>query len=98
MKKLVVSTLAVLMVAGSLPLQAKESDDKEILYWVAPMDPNYRRDAPGKSPMGMDLVPVYKEKEAKSQSSGEKEILYWLHRWIQIIVATNLVNPQWEWS
>ena len=34
-------------------------DDNEILYWVAPMDPNYRRDEPGKSPMGMDLVPVY---------------------------------------
>lgn len=31
----------------------------EILYWVAPMDDNYRRDKPGKSPMGMDLVPVY---------------------------------------
>jgi membrane fusion protein, copper/silver efflux system len=29
------------------------------LYWVAPMDANYRRDQPGKSPMGMDLVPVY---------------------------------------
>jgi len=34
-------------------------DDSEILYWVAPMDANYRRDKPGKSPMGMDLVPVY---------------------------------------
>jgi Cu(I)/Ag(I) efflux system membrane fusion protein len=32
---------------------------REVLYWVAPMDPNYRRDEPGKSPMGMDLVPVY---------------------------------------
>ncbi len=31
------------------------------LYWVAPMDDNYRRDEPGKSPMGMDLVPVYKK-------------------------------------
>ncbi|NND43720.1 MAG: efflux RND transporter periplasmic adaptor subunit [Xanthomonadales bacterium] len=31
----------------------------EVLYWVAPMDPNFRRDKPGKSPMGMDLVPVY---------------------------------------
>ncbi|MFT6122686.1 MAG: Cu(I)/Ag(I) efflux system membrane fusion protein [Oleiphilaceae bacterium] len=29
------------------------------LYWVAPMDKNYQRDAPGQSPMGMDLVPVY---------------------------------------
>ena len=27
----------------------------EPLYWVAPMDANYRRDKPGKSPMGMDL-------------------------------------------
>ncbi len=27
------------------------------LYWKAPMDPSYVREAPGKSPMGMDLVP-----------------------------------------
>lgn len=33
--------------------------EKKILYWVAPMDANYRRDGPGKSPMGMDLIPVY---------------------------------------
>ena len=33
--------------------------EREILYWKAPMDPNYRSDEPGKSPMGMDLVPVY---------------------------------------
>ncbi|MGC2855543.1 efflux RND transporter periplasmic adaptor subunit [Novispirillum sp. DQ9] len=37
--------------------------EKKILYWVAPMDPNYRRDAPGKSPMGMDLIPVYEGEE-----------------------------------
>ena len=30
----------------------------EPLYWKAPMDPTYVRDEPGKSPMGMDLVPV----------------------------------------
>jgi Cu(I)/Ag(I) efflux system membrane fusion protein len=33
--------------------------DREVLYWVAPMDANFRRDEPGKSPMGMDLVAVY---------------------------------------
>ncbi|MEH6616837.1 MAG: efflux RND transporter periplasmic adaptor subunit [Porticoccus sp.] len=33
--------------------------DKKPSYWVAPMDPTYRRDQPGKSPMGMDLLPVY---------------------------------------
>ena len=34
---------------------------KKIKYWVAPMDPTYIRDEPGKSPMGMDLVPAYEE-------------------------------------
>ncbi|MBJ6911825.1 efflux transporter periplasmic adaptor subunit, partial [Vibrio cholerae] len=38
----------------------------EPLYWVAPMDPNYKRDKPGKSPMGMDLIPVYAEDLASS--------------------------------
>lgn len=42
-------------------LNDKASTEKEILYWVAPMDASYRRDQPGKSPMGMDLVPVYAE-------------------------------------
>ncbi|MFA0520546.1 heavy metal-binding domain-containing protein, partial [Vibrio sp. 10N.222.55.E8] len=37
---------------------AAETSDQP-LYWVAPMDPNYQRDKPGKSPMGMDLIPVY---------------------------------------
>jgi Cu(I)/Ag(I) efflux system membrane fusion protein len=37
------------------------ADEAKPLYWVAPMDANYQRDKPGKSPMGMDLVPVYAE-------------------------------------
>ncbi len=36
-------------------------DERRILYWRAPMDPNYISDQPGKSPMGMDLVPVYED-------------------------------------
>jgi Cu(I)/Ag(I) efflux system membrane fusion protein len=39
---------------------ASSAKDKP-LYWVAPMDANYRRDKAGKSPMGMDLVPVYQD-------------------------------------
>lgn len=42
--------------------KAKNKEQK-ILYWVAPMDPNYRRDQPGQSPMGMDLVPVYAQED-----------------------------------
>jgi len=38
---------------------ADGTGEREIAYWVAPMDPNFRRDEPGQSPMGMALVPVY---------------------------------------
>jgi membrane fusion protein, copper/silver efflux system len=41
------------------PAALAADDEQEILYWVAPMDANYQRDKPGKSPMGMELVPVY---------------------------------------
>jgi Cu(I)/Ag(I) efflux system membrane fusion protein len=33
--------------------------EQKPLYWAAPMDKNFRSDTPGKSPMGMDLIPVY---------------------------------------
>jgi len=36
-------------------------DGRKIKYWQAPMDPSYIRDKPGKSPMLMDLVPVYED-------------------------------------
>lgn len=36
---------------------------RKVKYWVAPMNPKYRRDKPGKSPMGMDLVPVYADEQ-----------------------------------
>ncbi|NMH59841.1 efflux RND transporter periplasmic adaptor subunit [Alteromonas ponticola] len=60
--------LAVMYVIDS-PEQADEAADtaeQKPLYWVAPMDSNYRRDKPGKSPMGMDLVPVYEEDSASA--------------------------------
>ncbi len=46
------------------------ADEREVLYWRAPMDPNFTSDRPGKSPMGMDLVPVYAQET-------EREVLYW---------------------
>ena len=39
-------------------------------YWKAPMNPSYVRDAPGKSPMGMDLVPVCPGEEAGAASGA----------------------------
>ena len=52
---------------------AASEAEREILYWRAPMDPNFTSDRPGKSPMGMDLVPVY----ADPAQAAEREILYW---------------------
>lgn len=62
-----VATLAIYLAYTAVDFNDKmdlnSADDKssspQILYWVAPMDANFRRDQPGKSPMGMDLVPVY---------------------------------------
>lgn len=42
------------------------SGEKKILYWQAPMNPDFKSDQPGKSPMGMDLVPIYGEETASN--------------------------------
>ncbi|KXS51370.1 MAG: outer membrane transport protein, partial [Marinobacter sp. T13-3] len=54
--------------------QSAESDKKEPLYWVAPMDPNFKSDKPGKSPMGMDLIPVYEKGGSAEDSPGTVRI------------------------
>ena len=56
---LIVSSLLVSLLLPLAATRAADDSDREVLYWVAPMDANYRRDKPGKSPMGMELVPVY---------------------------------------
>lgn len=81
MKTLLTSsiTLALGLAAGTwFSSQATTNTaniEPEILYWVAPMDANYRRDEPGQSPMGMDLVPVYAE---KAPTTSAQEPLYWV--------------------
>ena len=59
---IMIRLLVTLLFANSLYFAGSTfvvAEEKEILYWVAPMDANYRRDKPGKSPMGMDLIPFY---------------------------------------
>jgi Cu(I)/Ag(I) efflux system membrane fusion protein len=51
---------------------AYSEQEREILYWVAPMDVNFIKDEPGKSPMGMDLVPVYVDEQ---QGSGSEVVI-----------------------
>jgi len=63
----------------SLVLAAKEElkagmvdpkTGKKIKYYVSPMDPTYIRNEPGKSPMGMDLVPVYEEEGEEKEPAS----------------------------
>ena len=58
--------LSLLFLALTMALQAvaeptTEPDERKIKYWTAPMDPTFISDKPGKSPMGMDLIPVYED-------------------------------------
>ena len=47
-------------------------DGSEPAYWKAPMDPNFVRAEPGKSPMGMDLIP---ECSASSNEAAEGAVI-----------------------
>ena len=71
--------------------QAKSND--EPLYWVAPMDPNYKRDKPGKSPMGMDLIPVYAEDAAQDQAPGTVKIDPAVENNLGVKVASAQMTP-----
>ena len=44
----------------------KGNERRNIAYWRAPMNPTEIYDKPGKSAMGMDLVPVYEDELAES--------------------------------
>ena len=59
-----------LLPAANTRSDTTSEGEKKPLYWVAPMDDSYRRDKPGKSPMGMDLVPVFEETGAASDAAG----------------------------
>ncbi|HBQ38531.1 MAG TPA: hypothetical protein DD714_06025 [Candidatus Omnitrophica bacterium] len=57
---------------------------RKVLYWTDPMIPGYKSDKPGKSPMGMDLIPVYEERRVSGEASATAPEGY----------ATILVTPQ----
>ena len=61
---LITSGVFYLMNENTSEVASAPAAAEEPLYWVAPMDPNYQRDKPGKSPMGMDLIPFYDNKSS----------------------------------
>ena len=42
-------------------MEVKIQPGRKIKHWRAPMTPGFTSDRPGKSPMGMDLIPVYED-------------------------------------
>jgi Cu(I)/Ag(I) efflux system membrane fusion protein len=46
------------------------TEGRNVLYWRSPMDPTFIAKAPGKDPMGMDLVPVYEGETAAGGPPG----------------------------
>ncbi|MFO2990076.1 efflux RND transporter periplasmic adaptor subunit [Legionella pneumophila serogroup 6] len=48
---------------------SQEATNKKPLYWIDPMEPMIHYPGPGKSRMGMELVPVYPD---DNQEKGEK--------------------------
>ena len=56
----------------------KPKKERKIRYWQAPMDPTEIYDHPGKSKMGMDLIPVYEDEKAQEKKPPkERKIRYW---------------------
>jgi len=54
--------------------------ERKVKYWRAPMDANYISDKPGKSPMGMDLIPVYEDEQpapVPTEKKVERKVKYW---------------------
>ena len=66
-----------------------KNTERKVLYWRAPMDPTYISKKPGKSPMGMNLVPVYNDEV----SSGEITISPAVEQNIGITTATVRSGP-----
>lgn len=62
---LILATIVVasLLIFGSHKTTDATVQDKRVLFWRDPMDPSMVSDKPGKSPMGMEMVPVYEGEE-----------------------------------
>ncbi|MCH7805078.1 MAG: efflux RND transporter periplasmic adaptor subunit [Acidobacteria bacterium] len=62
---------------SSSPIETETGKERKIKYWRAPMDPTFISEQPGKSPMGMDLIPVYEDEAEEAPAGEERKIEYW---------------------
>ena len=79
--------------------EKNKGGDKKILYWTDTMMPGFKSDKPGKSPMGMEMVPVYKEENGpltddKNLPNGYAAIALTAQKQQLIGVKTALVKKE----
>ena len=78
----------------SSPGGTETGEKRKIEYWQAPMDPTFISDSPGKSPMGMDLIPVY-EDQAEEVPAGMVRIdpVFVQNMWVQSVEIRRTDSP-----
>jgi len=65
-----IKSLASNLFSSVKEASSQTKPEREILYWQDPMHPAYKSNKPGQAPdCGMDLVPVYKEESAKTNTN-----------------------------
>lgn len=73
-KRLVIVIFVIVVVALFLGIfigrysERPPSNEKKLLYWVDTMEPTIHYPGPGKSRMGMELIPVYPDEEVEQSS------------------------------
>lgn len=76
MKKKFIIGITALVVLGSVgvllyPKFFPSEPERKVLYWTDPMMPDYKSSTPGKSPMGMEMVPVYENDTAGAMAMNK---------------------------
>jgi Cu(I)/Ag(I) efflux system membrane fusion protein len=83
MKKKILLTILVTLIG--MPLGSYSADnattninqavekEKKPLYWIDTMEPDVHYSAPGKSRMGMDLVPIYSDTKKSNDKTGASQ-------------------------
>ncbi|MCK5086678.1 MAG: efflux RND transporter periplasmic adaptor subunit [Melioribacteraceae bacterium] len=73
--------------------ELKGPKNRKIIYWRAPMNPNEIYDAPGKSQMGMDLVPVYEDDgDASGVVTVDGSVLQSMNVKMEFVKSKNLAS------
>ncbi|MBI3004469.1 MAG: hypothetical protein HYY49_03535 [Ignavibacteriales bacterium] len=70
----IIGAVAILLVSGGVwyfGFGTEEKQERKVLYWTDPMIPGYKSPAPGKSPMGMEMIPVYEDSALGSEAEAE---------------------------